>query len=79
MKRFVQYIVIALIAFSVTGCHDDFLNEERIGKGNAPVSATLDFTPMSSALSQTRTAGDALKDIKLSLIHIFQGCSFSIL
>ena len=64
MKRFVQYIVIALIAFAVTGCQDDFLNEERIGKGNAAVSATLDFTPMSSALSQTRAAGDALKDIK---------------
>lgn len=64
MKRFVQYIVISLIAFAVTGCQDDFLNEERIGKGNAAVSATLDFTPMSSALSQTRAAGDALKDIK---------------
>lgn len=64
MNRFVQYIVISLIAFAVTGCQDDFLNEERIGKGNAAVSATLDFTPMSSALSQTRAAGDALKDIK---------------
>ncbi len=35
MNRFVQYIVISLIAFAVTGCQDDFLNEERIGKGNA--------------------------------------------
>ena len=64
MKRFVQYIVISLIAFAVTGCQNNFLSEERIGKGNAAVSATLDFTPMSSALSQTRAAGGALKEIK---------------
>ena len=72
MKRFVQYIVISLIVFAVTGCQDDFLNEERIGKGNAAVSATLDFTPMSSALSQTRAVGDALKEIKSLHILLYK-------
>lgn len=56
-------MLISLIAFAFTGCQDDFLNEEYIGEGNAVVSATLDFKPMSSALS-SRSAGEALKEIK---------------
>lgn len=64
MKRFIQYIIVTLTALAATGCQDDFMKQEIIGEGKAGISATLDFTPMSSALSQTRTAGDALKDIK---------------
>lgn len=64
MKRFVKYIFVSLIALAFTGCQDDFPNDEIIGNGNAEVSATLDFIPMSSSLSKSRAAGDALKEIK---------------
>lgn len=64
MKRFIQYIIVTLTALAATGCQDDFMKQEIIGEGNASISATLDFKPMSSALSQTRAAGNALKEIK---------------
>lgn len=67
-KSFIQYIIVFLISFTVTGCQEEFLEEETIGEGKAMVSATLDFKPMSSALARTRAAGDALKDI--SSLHV---------
>lgn len=68
MKRFIQYIIVTLTALAATGCQDDFMKQEIIGEGKASISATLDFKPMSSALSRTRAAGDALKDI--SSLHV---------
>ena len=68
MKRFIQYIIVTLTALAATGCQDDFMKQEFIGEGKASISATLDFKPMSSALSRTRAAGDALKDI--SSLHV---------
>lgn len=67
-KSFLQYIIVSLIIFAFTGCQDDFMKEETIGEGKAMVSATLDFKPMSSALTRTRAAGDVLKDI--SSLHV---------
>lgn len=63
MKHFVRHIILFLMIATVTGCYDEFMKEEIIGEGKASISATLDFKPMSSALSRTRAAGDALKDI----------------
>lgn len=63
MKHFVRHIILFLMIATVTGCYDEFMKEETIGEGKASISATLDFKPMSSALSRTRAAGDALKDI----------------
>lgn len=63
MKHFVRHIILFLMFLTVTGCYDEFLKQEFIGEGKASISATLDFKPMSSALSRTRAAGDALKDI----------------
>lgn len=64
MKRFIQYIIATLIALTATGCQDDFMKQEIIGEGKAKVSATIDFKPMSAALTRTKAAGDALKDIR---------------
>lgn len=64
MKRFAPHIIIAfLLALAAAGCQDEFLAEGAIGKGKAKVTATLDFKPMSAALTQTRAAGNALKGI----------------
>lgn len=63
MKRFIQYIIVTLTALAATGCQDDFMKQEIIGEGKAKISATIDFKPMSAALTRTKTAGDALKDI----------------
>lgn len=63
MKHFVRHIILFLMIATVTSCYDEFMKEEIIGEGKASISATLDFKPMSSALSRTRAAGDALKDI----------------
>lgn len=64
-KSFLQYIIVSLAIFAVTGCVDDFMREETIGEGQANISVTLDFKPMSSALTrtQTRAAGNVLKEI----------------
>ena len=64
MKHFVRHIILFLMIATVTSCYDEFMKQEFIGEGKASISATLDFKPMSSALSRTKTAGDALKDIK---------------
>ena len=73
MKHFVRYIILLLLILTVTGCHDEFMKKEIIGEGKARVSATLDFKPMSSALTQTRTAGDALKDITVCMYCCMTG------
>lgn len=61
--RFARYVIAALTILAAAGCRDDFMTEEISGEGKASVSVTLDFKPMSSALSRTRAAGDALKEI----------------
>lgn len=38
-------------------------DDTAFGKGKATISAAADFEPMSAGLAQTRTAGDAIKDI----------------
>ncbi len=63
MKTFLKYIIVSLVVFAATGCQDDFMKEETIGEGKAGISVTLDFKPMSSALTRSRAAGDALKEI----------------
>lgn len=65
MKRIILlHILICSIALAATSCKDDFMTDKYVfGKGDAKVSATLDFKPMSSALTQSRAAGDALKEI----------------
>lgn len=67
-KSFLHYIIASLIIFAVTGCQKDLMEKEIIGEGEASISVTLDFKPMSSALARTRAAGDALKEI--SSLHI---------
>lgn len=64
MKHFVKYIIVCLIAFASIGCQDDYLRNDVFGDGNASVSVTLDFTPMSAALTQTRASGGALREIR---------------
>lgn len=68
MKRVVRYVIVFLMYLVVAGCQDEFLGGMFIGEGEASVSATLDFKPMSSALENTRTAGNVLKDI--SSLHV---------
>lgn len=65
-KSFLQYIIVSIAIFAATGCQDDFMREETIGEGKASIFVTLDFKPMSSALArtQTRAAGDVLKEIR---------------
>ena len=59
MKHFVLHTILFLMIVTVAGCQDDFLKQEIIGEGKASVSATLDFKPMSAALTQTRATGGA--------------------
>lgn len=61
--QFLQYIFIPIFIFAVAGCQDDFMKKETIGEGEASISATVDFKPMSSALSRSRAAGGVLNDI----------------
>lgn len=61
MKHFVRYIISFLMAFALTACYEELLEDEAIGEGRAVISATIDFKPMSSAL--TRADGNALGDI----------------
>lgn len=63
MKHFVRHIILFLMIATVTSCYDEFMKQEIIGEGKAKISATIDFKPMSAALTRTKAAGDALKDI----------------
>lgn len=72
-RSFLQYVIVSLAIFAVSGCVDDFMREETIGEGKANISVTLDFKPMSSALAHTRTraAGDALKEINSLYVLLY--------
>lgn len=77
-KSFLQYMIVSMVVFAVTGCIDELIKEETIGEGRASVSVTLDFKPMSSSLARTRAAGDVLKDIN-SLHVLLYDCDTKIL
>ncbi|MDE6159706.1 MAG: hypothetical protein K2F69_06425 [Bacteroidaceae bacterium] len=62
-KRFAQYMIVFFMAFAATGCQDDSITDETTGQGKASIFATLDFKPMASALTRTRSAGNALTGI----------------
>lgn len=59
--------------FSITSCVDDwFERPEPIGEGKSTVSATVDFRPMASGLTQgTRAAGDAIKAIETLYVLLY--------
>lgn len=61
MKRFL-YMLLCSLAIASASCDGVFPEDSPIGDGSASVSVTMDFKPMSSAL--TRSDGEALKDIK---------------
>lgn len=63
MKSFTRYIIVGLMLLAISGCRDEFTVMEATGEGEARVSATLDFKPMAEALTRSRAAGNALKDI----------------
>lgn len=66
MKRNIIYSLLAVLAFALTACTDDWLNNEgeQMLEGETGVTATVEFLPLRSALDvKTRTAGDAIKDI----------------
>lgn len=71
MKHFVRHIILFLMIATVTSCYDEFMKEEIIGEGKANVSVTMDFKPMSSALSRTRAAGNALKEINSLYVLLY--------
>ncbi len=57
----------------MTSCVDDwFERPESIGEGKSTVSATVDFRPMASGLTQgTRAAGDAIKAIETLYVLLY--------
>ncbi len=66
MKRNIIYSLLTVLAFALTACTDDWLNNEgeQMPEGETGVTATVEFLPLRSALDvKTRTAGDAIKDI----------------
>ncbi|MCD8235289.1 MAG: DUF4906 domain-containing protein [Prevotellaceae bacterium] len=71
MKHFVRHIILFLMIATVTGCYDEFMKDGAIDEGTASISVTLDFKPMSSALTQTRAAGDALKEINSLYVLLY--------
>lgn len=55
-------MLLCSLAIASASCDGVFPEDSPIGDGSASVSVTMDFKPMSSAL--TRSDGEALKDIK---------------
>ena len=73
MKHFVRFMIVSLMALAAAGCHDDLMMGESYGDGRAMVTATVDFKPMSSALTRTRAAGNALKGIGSLYVLLYDG------
>lgn len=71
MKHWIYYTMIVAIVLLDTSCRDSFMTDVFIGEGEASISATLDFKPMSSSLTRTRAAGDALKDISSLYVLLY--------
>lgn len=61
MTQYIKYIFFVLVLAAATGCQDELFMDPYIGEGEAKVQVTMDFQPMSSALS--RSDGKALSDI----------------
>ncbi len=61
MKRLIASVLCAVL-LSAASCYNDPL-AGSIGSCSAALSATVDFRPMSSGLTQTRTPGDTIGEI----------------
>lgn len=59
------------MSFTMAACQDEFPEEEITAEGKACITATLDFKPMSSALSGTRASGDALNEISSLYVLLY--------
>ena len=62
MKRRTPTVLLCAAFLFAAGCYSD-PSTDIAGGRTATVSATVDFRPMSSGLTSTRTAGDAIKEI----------------
>lgn len=74
MNKHITYIFLTIIiaAITISSCKDDLLYDPSvIGDGHANISATVSFHPLLSSLDQTRSAGDAIKDIKTLQVVIY--------
>ena len=73
MRRDILYTFLFILVLSMTSCVDDwFERTESPGEGQSTVSATVDFRPMASGLTQnTRAAGDAIKEIETLYVLLY--------
>lgn len=76
MKRYLTKILKACICCVIalsTSCRDDLLyNPNEIGEGEGKISFTMRFEPIVPALEETRTAGNAIKNIENLSVVVFK-------
>lgn len=73
MRRDILYTFLFILVLSMASCVDDwFERTESPGEGQSTVSATVDFRPMASGLTQsTRAGGDAIKEIETLYVLLY--------
>lgn len=63
--------LLLTVIFLAGGCKDDLFYDPEIGEGEGTLTAQVVFSPVLDALDNTRTAGDAIKQIKSLCVFIY--------
>lgn len=70
-KYFSIYFFSLMLLFSLSACRDDDMPSFEIGKGEADIAVEVKFEPMTAALENTRTPGNAIKEINTLAVIVY--------
>ena len=74
LRKILLTLLLPLMLAGVTGCADDLLNPDMWGdipEGETVVSASVQFHPFTESLADTRSAGDAIRDVENLCILVY--------
>lgn len=74
LRKILLAILLPLTLAGVTGCVDDLMNPDMWGdipEGETVVSASVQFRPFTESLADTRSAGDAIRDVENLCILVY--------
>lgn len=60
-----------MLLFSLSACRDDDMPSFEIGEGEADIAVEVKFEPMTTALENTRTPGNAIKEINTLAVIVY--------
>ncbi len=70
-KYFLHIFAIIVLALSLTGCRDEDLPSFSYGEGETEIAVEVNFEPLTAALEDTRSNGEAIKKINNLTVIVY--------